>query len=503
MAQARRLKSLIQRLGPLCLILAAMKLLLISGYLEPLFSKSRNVQVAKDLTPKPDHGTDVTRAETTKNGRSRSSVYYNRNVSGHETGVARDRFSIESSGTDTTGAETSKDARPEASPKYLNIKGHEHEIGRDGLDPVNVLNASRVTPASKVRETVDDHRMFLKGFGSVIQWRCSEKGARQEIQALCRLYKNGVVTGDLCSPLCDSEQVKFTRCTTFSYQKRESRDLILRYTNALAKFRVFNDSDALKVVWGQGTEQDLLHVQYASAVWRSLSLLVPQPEYLLAKAFEKKRIFPKIYSSCGHYYIQEFCPSKYTVHWFQRWKKSPWGKSSWRERVQYSLDLLEFLQRIESDLPDPLLLCDVHPNNFGVCGTGSLRVIDSDKLFFNTSYPQLKTGRCWNDSQCRPFNVRCPGTCSKQGKCVMKNNINLEYTCRGMFMDRLLMEKNNLPSDGRGHLLEDPPLGVAADLNHLLHECEFLTERSHHDPETRHRVLDKLKVVLNRSLLHP
>nr|KAG5709213.1 hypothetical protein BaRGS_017965 [Batillaria attramentaria] len=167
-------------------------------------------------------------------------------------------------------------------------------------------------------------------------------------------------------------------------------------------------------MWGQGTEQDLQHVRYAGAVWRSLSLLMPQSEYLLAKAFQEKRILPSIYSSCGHYFIQSE-------------GNRPWNNSSWTDRVRYALDVLNLLQRIDTDLPDHLLMCDIHSNNFGVCGNGSLRVIDSDKLIFNSSFPHLRKGRCWKDSHCMMVGPRCPGTCNTElGKCVMKDNINLE-----------------------------------------------------------------------------
>ncbi|KAK7500576.1 hypothetical protein BaRGS_00008151 [Batillaria attramentaria] len=285
---------------------------------------------------------------------------------------------------------------------------------------------------------------------------CSESAARQEIRNLCQLYENGVVTGDLCSPLCRTGLVSFTGCGYQGKQKRES--------------------DALKVMWGQGTEQDMQLVKYASAVWRSLSLLLPQTEYVLAKAFQDTRVFPRIYGSCGHFYIQESCPSLGPLS----------ISSSFVERAKFALGTLHFLQRVETNMPDHPIMCDLKLSNLGVCSNGEIRSTDSNSFMFESTVPDVG---CSRNSHCN-FGTYCKFTCNvKQGKCVKGDNINLQMVCSYVLA---------FPANFGGktaRLLHDPPPAVAADLKHVLSECVAL------QPGEERRIMEQLKTVFNRSLL--
>ncbi|KAK7500569.1 hypothetical protein BaRGS_00008144 [Batillaria attramentaria] len=183
---------------------------------------------------------------------------------------------------------------------------------------------------------------------------CEDKHAIRETAELCQRYRLGVVTGDLCSPLCDRQQIQFTRCTSITHRQKQimlvnctdfcktdstvqavlktmvkkpalvlkslptwptesynstdfhtaARNLLHEHVKIFTDVQFFNESDALKVMWGQGTEQDLQHVEYASAVLRSLSLLMLQPEYILSQALKDRGIFPTIYGTCGEFYLQ-------------------------------------------------------------------------------------------------------------------------------------------------------------------------------------------------------
>ncbi|KAK7480918.1 hypothetical protein BaRGS_00027829 [Batillaria attramentaria] len=139
-----------------------------------------------------------------------------------------------------------------------------------------------------------------------------------------------------------------------------------------------------------------------------------------------------------------------------------------------------------------------------VCADGRLRLTDGDKVLFNSSVPHAKVWRCTNDSTCSYWGGTCRGTCNEQlGKCVMSHNLNLEHTCRGVFMEPAHMTEKGLGTDGKGQLLNDPPFAVAANLSHVLHECESLPHLLKHEPKAQDRVMEELMAVLNRSMTHP
>ncbi|KAK7500572.1 hypothetical protein BaRGS_00008147, partial [Batillaria attramentaria] len=297
----------------------------------------------------------------------------------------------------------------------------------------------------------------------------------------CKLYRRGVITGDLCKPLCERGQIEIMDCANLKHTQKkviqvscvdackrgrtvpaflktekkdtksalkelppwqgpgndaedfltESRDIILKYVNTHIGFDPFRNRDPLKVIWGQGSERDLQHVQYASAVWRSLSMLFRsqgrQSEYILGKALADYRIFPEMYGSCGHYYLEESCPPRpfdwtppQLAHLHHR-------EASWIGRAQDALNILQLIERLETALPSPMIACDVKLENLGFCSEGDLRVIDSTSYFFNVSTPRPSQPCSVTGSPCHIWQRRCPGTCDAlRGVCVMRNSVNLE-----------------------------------------------------------------------------
>ncbi|KAK7500567.1 hypothetical protein BaRGS_00008142, partial [Batillaria attramentaria] len=297
----------------------------------------------------------------------------------------------------------------------------------------------------------------------------------------CKLYHQGLVAGDLCSPLCDFGQIQLIECGTARHvQKRvmkvscsdacsrgntiqaflktdvtdirealrnlpewqkpkygdindASRNLIQTYVMEHVGFNPYEDLDILTVVWGHGqvTEQDVQHVQYASAVWRSLSLLLPRKgnsEYVMAKLFQRWRIFPEVFGSCGHFYVEESCPPR-PPDWIPP-ELDHLGRrqASWIRRAGDALNALAFLERMETELPDKLVGCDIKIDNFGFCGDGDLRIIDSNSFFFNSATSFLETKPCTVEgAACKVYGRKCMGTCDAlRGKCVIKDSVNLE-----------------------------------------------------------------------------
>ncbi|KAK7481807.1 hypothetical protein BaRGS_00026954, partial [Batillaria attramentaria] len=105
-------------------------------------------------------------------------------------------------------------------------------------------------------------------------------------------------------------------------------------------------------------------------------------------------------------------------------------EASWVGRAYGALRLLQFLQHMETTLPDHLIGCDIKLSNYGVCDDGSMRWIDNNDVFFNSSmeFHMKRTLHCTQDSQCVYQGWGgCHGFCDVHtGTCYMKHNPNVQ-----------------------------------------------------------------------------
>ncbi|KAK7481803.1 hypothetical protein BaRGS_00026950 [Batillaria attramentaria] len=325
------------------------------------------------------------------------------------------------------------------------------------------LNSSRLpSPQHRAASAAGHARRFMKRLKA---WNCSAERAQHEFDTLCELYKSGMVTGNLCSPLCDQKLMRLDDWCGEGYLKMVMRvnctdvckkghtvpaylktafvnttkvlrdlpewqgprdnaddfheailDLIIDYTKKHVGFLPFKDSEGVKVMWGQGQDQER-DLQHSDAVWRSLTLLMRQMEYVLAKAFEDYR------ESCPPPKWSKVIPGPEFEHLKER-------EASWVGRAYGALRTLQFLQHLETALPDQPIACDSRELNFGICPDGGMRMIDVSDFFFNASTSSAMRGnsQCTGDWGCTYHGWRtCRGSCDvPTGKCFMKHSPNLE-----------------------------------------------------------------------------
>nr|KAG5689678.1 hypothetical protein BaRGS_026793 [Batillaria attramentaria]KAG5695669.1 hypothetical protein BaRGS_029159 [Batillaria attramentaria] len=104
-------------------------------------------------------------------------------------------------------------------------------------------------------------------------------------------------------------------------------------------------------------------------------------------------------------------------------------QASWSERATIALNVLRLLQRLDARLPEPLIMCDIKGDNFGLTESGEARLLDTDEVIFNSSMSSTKgrTNACTRDHDC-VYN-HCDGFCDTQrGTCHMDSNYNLQVS---------------------------------------------------------------------------
>jgi hypothetical protein len=161
----------------------------------------------------------------------------------------------------------------------------------------------------------------------------------------------------------------------------------------------------------------------------SLWSLINQDEFLFMSVFQDVPFIPKIYGSCGAYYVTEFAPPGQILSpSFFNAKK----EGMWRKRVDIALGILEISSSLDIDFHEPLHFCDIKEENFGINSNNQVKILDTDSLFFDTSMMKdLADPKCKTHDDCDFFD--CRGWCDvNTHQCVAKrtnNNIQVIYFC--------------------------------------------------------------------------
>ena len=163
----------------------------------------------------------------------------------------------------------------------------------------------------------------------------------------------------------------------------------------------------------------------------SLWSLIQQDEYLIMKTQQNSKYFPRIYGTCGHIYVIEYLPPGDILS-----QGFPFNKhaTTWKERATVALALLNLVSSFENDFSEPLHLCDMKGENFGLSADQKVvKAIDTDMSFFNTKLGSefVATGNCSAHSNCDFFD--CKGWCVlPKNMCLGKrinNNLQVSVIC--------------------------------------------------------------------------
>lgn len=231
-------------------------------------------------------------------------------------------------------------------------------------------------------------------------------------------------------------------------------------TNVKLRFNMSVDTiDAKKMSYVSYAQRGAVREVEMDNVWR----LLQDNEYLALLLYAKFDIFPQLVGSCGSLYaVQKLHPISRYSHLMSLYD----SKGEWVKRIKLSVMILDFLKQLENGLPEPLHICDVKIDHFGVTrDLKKIQYLDLDSVHPLSIANQI-TGDgspCKRHSDCDFFDCRsfCNLITYKCQHGVVNNN--LQIVCEKIFLGWVMSGRVVIP----GLLLSPRSPRVLLDLLEL------------------------------------
>lgn len=152
--------------------------------------------------------------------------------------------------------------------------------------------------------------------------------------------------------------------------------------------------------------------------------LLQENEYLMTILYEDRDVFPQLIGTCGTFFAAEYVRPIETPTTVLALSDS---KPEWAKRLKLAVMILDLLDDLETGFPDPLHLCDVKINHFGLpLGGQRLKFLDLDAVYPRSVISRIVgDGRtCDNHEDCDYLD--CRSVCSNNKRCespVLNNNL--------------------------------------------------------------------------------
>lgn len=197
------------------------------------------------------------------------------------------------------------------------------------------------------------------------------------------------------------------------------------------KFNIsINDIDAKRMSYMQYSQAGGNRYTEMQNVWT----LILDNEYLALTLYEKFDVFPKLLGTCGSLYAVEKL-DLISGYWDLMTMYD--NQKEWEKRVKMSLMILDLLQHLEEDLPEPMLICDVKMSHFGVTDDfKKIKYLDLDSVHpLSVANKMTANGApCKEHSDCDMADCRsfCNLVTNKCQNGVANNN--LQIVCERIFL---------------------------------------------------------------------
>ena len=181
------------------------------------------------------------------------------------------------------------------------------------------------------------------------------------------------------------------------------------------------DDKTIAMLYEDDNHQTTYSMKQAKrAILRSLWALAEQREYLFLQYFSNIKFFPKILGFCGHVYAMEHLPQYVGAPMYDF--ELTINPRTWQENVKIALNLLEMVKFLDENYHEPIYMCDVKSEHFGVTSTGQVKMIDTDMIYTLSSLQHRSCISKCDISYCkRSCNVAT-------GKCIKALNNNLQVS---------------------------------------------------------------------------
>ncbi len=123
--------------------------------------------------------------------------------------------------------------------------------------------------------------------------------------------------------------------------------------------------------------------------------LLQSNEFVFSTLYQELDVFPEVYGTCGGLFLVErvrrsqlttktrcederhsYCLQVEPLNIPGFWEKSSF--SDFSHRVASALKILDLLEELDVVFDEPLLMCDVKSEHFGITAQGRIKVLDSD-----------------------------------------------------------------------------------------------------------------------------
>ncbi|XP_042549447.1 divergent protein kinase domain 1C [Dipodomys spectabilis] len=312
--------------------------------------------------------------------------------------------------------------------------------------------------------------LLLRAHPGALSERCSDAKSRRILDALCRDYRGGWLTGALCEDLCVAGRLLYQRCLYYERGKKvlqaqwRGRPVVLKSKReAFSSFpplglleeeagpggQGISEADLLLLVAGEvknalglelsGSSMGPLWPARRGPGWRrqldSAWSLLQQEEYVYLSLLQdlSHHVLP-VLGSCGHFYAVEYLApgSPHHAALFPLDDSGPRGGQA-RATSRIALSFLDMVSHFDNDFSHRLHLCDIKPENFAIRSDFTVVAIDVDMAFFEPKMREILEQNCTRDEDCNFFDCfsRCDLRANKCG--AQRVNSNLQVVCDKIF----------------------------------------------------------------------
>ncbi len=361
----------------------------------------------------------------------------------------------------------------------------------------------------------------------------------------CELHLAGDAAGSLCPDLCSKGKVEFQTCsnyrggktvlltkwdqTTAVFKSKKASFFEFDYIGTESELPTLSTvTDIIKdtvqfnfhLELSEGEVQELPNSMWTRdlrnfvnrnkhdtrrilGAYQSLYSLIQQDEYLFMQFFQNSVHIPKIYGSCGHFYAVEYLPAGKLLSLNLFGNSATF--SSWADRVQLALELLNLVHSFQNDFPHPLHMCDIKGENFGQGANGVIKLIDTDTVFFEPKLKEmLVNDSCKVHDDCNFFD--CAGFCNLRARRCTDRRVNSNLQVRKPVKQT---DKAQLSLDVRCQVTKVQVHGSCFHLqaicskifsSHLANGYSGLLDRPPPHYKDREQLLDLLKYCSNNLI---
>lgn len=291
----------------------------------------------------------------------------------------------------------------------------------------------------------------------------------------CQEFHEGHAFGDLCPALCSNQITTFS---CHSMHKGKSTVFTAVWNNALVvlknpktkaeyipiegtsynstsefpSYEEFTEMVVQSVSMNFGISADNLlsklypFVDFHKVITKSQMVnlweLSQDNEYVSLMFYNHSSVFPKILGSCGTFYAMEYAKPIPSIDNLFSSSVEHLG-----ERVQAAKLIIDLLDVLESSFPQPLHMCDVKLEHFGIL-RGRAVLLDVDTVFPKHIIDQsVADGRhCSEHADCDFFDCRSLCNESLHICDIPVVNNNLQLICQKVFLESELLVNKHLPS---------------------------------------------------------